>query len=180
MMKCHDCNTTIKNKTKHEQTKKHNFFSNLVSNKYVIKDVYTNKFKYVITSYYNEHIKKFDIFTVCVYWKVDDMMDYKKSRPKILSYGVTVHGYPIFINETACDFLHRVITNYLTHGELSIDKIQQTEIVFISDIKDMTYPCYMEQPKSITCRKMVGRFVEVKSEDNIHFEYIWLPSCLCE
>ena len=44
-----------KNKTKHEQPKKHKYFSNLVLNKYVIKDVYTNKSEDVITSYYNEH-----------------------------------------------------------------------------------------------------------------------------
>ena len=99
---------------------------------------------------------------MCFHWKVDDEFNHKKSRPKILSNGVTVHGYRFIINETACDFLHRVITIYLTHGELSIDKIQETEIVFIPDLKDMTYPHYMEQPKSMICRKVVRRFFEVK------------------
>ena len=67
MMKCHECNTTIKkkNKTKYEQTKKHKCFSNLVFNKYVVKDVDFDKFKDFITSYYNERAKKL-IFPLCV------------------------------------------------------------------------------------------------------------------
>ena len=52
-MKCHESNTTMKkkNETKLEQTKKHKYFSNLVLNKYVIKDIPIDKFKDVITQY---------------------------------------------------------------------------------------------------------------------------------
>ena len=81
---------------------------------------------------------------MCVYWKVDDAIKNKMSIPNVLSYGVTVHDYPIFVNETACDFLHRAITSYLNHGELSTDKIQDTELVFKSDLKEMTYSHYLD------------------------------------
>ena len=59
LRKCKDCNTTIKkkNKTKHEQPKKYKYFSNLLLNKYVIKDIAVDKFKVVVTQYCNEHIK---------------------------------------------------------------------------------------------------------------------------
>ena len=52
-MKCHEINTTIKkkNKSKHEQTKKHKSFSNLVLYKYTIKDIAVDKFEDVLTSY---------------------------------------------------------------------------------------------------------------------------------
>ena len=74
-MKCHECNTTIekKYKSKHEQSKKHKYFANLVLSRCVIKDMAVDKFKDAITLYNNEHIKKIDIFTVWVYFQVDDM-----------------------------------------------------------------------------------------------------------
>ena len=151
-MKYYECITTIKkkNKTKHEQTKKHKYLSNSVSNKYVKKDRAVDKFKHVLTSYYNKHLKK-DIFTVYVYWKVDDF-NLKLSVPNVLSYGQIVHSFPINITESACGFSDRVIKGYLNHDELTIDKIEETEIVFMSDLKDMTYTHYMKQPKSMICR----------------------------
>ena len=52
-MKCHECNTTIKKKkkTKYEQSKENKHFSNLVLNKYIVKDIAVGKFKDIITSY---------------------------------------------------------------------------------------------------------------------------------
>ena len=43
----------------------------------------------------------------------------------------------------------------------------------------MTYSHYMEQSKSMLCRKMIRRFFEVKGEDISDFVYNWLPGCLC-
>ena len=117
MMKCHGSKTTLKkkNKTKIEQSKKHNFFSNLVLNKYIVKDIAVDNFKYVITSYYNEHIKKVQDFTLAIYWDVDDETIYKISVSNRIFYALDVYGYPTTINETACDFSKRIITNYLSH-----------------------------------------------------------------
>ena len=60
MYRCRECDTISKkkNKTKQDQSKKDKYFSNLILNKYVIKDIPVDKFK-DITQYYNKHIKKF-------------------------------------------------------------------------------------------------------------------------
>ena len=139
-MKCNECNTIIKKKykSKHDQSKEHKYFADLVLNTYVIKGIGVNKFKDTITLYYNEHTKKFDIFTFYVYFKVDDEINYKISVPNQVVYAVTVYDSFLIINETACVFLHRDITNYLDHNELP-NKIRETEIVFISDLKNMTF-----------------------------------------
>ena len=42
----------------------------------------------------------------------------------------------------------------------------------------MTYIHYIEQPKSIICRKMIRRLLEVKGEDIIVFENNWIPGCM--
>ena len=51
-MKCHECNTTKKKKkkTKHEQSKKYKSFSDLVLNKYIVRDIAVDKFKVIIIS----------------------------------------------------------------------------------------------------------------------------------
>ena len=129
-------------------------------NDYVIKDLYIDKFKDVITSYYNEQIKNFDNFTAYVFWKVNDSINYKKTVPNMRAYGQKVYSIPINITETAGEFLDKDIRGY--PNLLTIDKIEEVEIVFISDLKEMTYTHYVQQPKSMLYRKKIRRFFEVK------------------
>ena len=53
MMKCQVCNTILKkkNKTKHDQTKKHKYFSNLVLYKNIVKDIACDNFEDAMTSH---------------------------------------------------------------------------------------------------------------------------------
>ena len=46
------------------------------------------------------------------------------------------------------------------------------ELVFISDREDLTRQLYIEQPKSMLCRKLIRRFHESTSQ---YSEYNWLP-----
>ena len=66
-----DCLTKIKNrnKNKHEQSKKHKCFSNLIINKYIVRNVEIDEFKEILPSYYDKQKKKIDNFTVRVIWK---------------------------------------------------------------------------------------------------------------
>ena len=68
-------------------------------------------------------------------------------------------------------FLHRLIAIYVPH-ECSTKKIPEIEIVFVSDLTDITQKQYLEQPKSMLCRKLIRNFHETTSQD---FEYIWSP-----
>ena len=54
MEECNICLATIKkrNKTKHEQSKKHKYFlSNLIINKYIVKNNEIDKYKDILQSY---------------------------------------------------------------------------------------------------------------------------------
>ena len=53
-----------------------------------------------------------------------------------------------------------------------LKKMPETEIVFITDLDDITREHYLEQPKSMFCRKLIRRLHESSSQD---FEYKWLP-----
>ena len=60
MEECNICPTKIKkkrNKNKHEQSKKHKYFSNLIMNKYILKNDEIDKFKDILQSYYDSHKK---------------------------------------------------------------------------------------------------------------------------
>ena len=69
MYRCELCNSILlhPNITKHNQTKKHESYSNLILNRYVIKNVEVLKFIGVFNPYFIEHTKKCNIFTVCVF-----------------------------------------------------------------------------------------------------------------
>ena len=66
MYKCELCNTTLleRNKTKHNQSKKHKYYSKLILNRYVIKNVEIIKFEDVFNTYFIEHTRKFNFSTV--------------------------------------------------------------------------------------------------------------------
>ena len=53
MEECNICLTKIKkrNKNKHEQSRKHKYFSNLIINKYIVRDDEIDNFKDFIQSY---------------------------------------------------------------------------------------------------------------------------------
>ena len=63
MYKCELCNTIMldRNKTKHNQTKKHKYYSNLILNRYAIKNVEVNNFKDVFKTL--PHIQENSIFS---------------------------------------------------------------------------------------------------------------------
>ena len=73
--------------------------------------------------------------------------------PHVVSFGMVVHSMTVNIEETACDLLDRAIKAYLTG--LEIEKKDEIEIGFISDLNDITFNHYMDLPKPMNCRKMI-------------------------
>ena len=64
MYRCELCNTSLleRNKTKHDRSKKHRLYSNLLLNRYVIKDVELAKIKAVFNLFFYTSIKKIQFF----------------------------------------------------------------------------------------------------------------------
>ena len=105
-------------------------------------------------------MKKFNSFTARVYCKVNNENQFKSSVPHVVSFGMVVHSMSVNIKETECDFLDKTIKAYLTEHE--IEKIDEIEIGFISDLNDIIFNHYMDLPKSMICRKLIRRLSEVK------------------
>ena len=159
MMKFETSHSLIQRKNKPDNSNKHKYFSNLILNTSTVKDVKLDEFKDVVSKYYFDHVKKFISFTVKICCKVNNEHQFKLSVAHVVSLGMVVYPMTVNIKETASDFLDRARKAYLKGHE--IEKIDETEIVFISDLKDITFNHYMDPPKPMICRKMIRRFFEV-------------------
>ena len=113
MEECNLClsEKTNKNRKKHEQSKRHRYFSNLIINKNMIRNPEIDKFRGIIQSDYDKHKRKFDDFTVCVMWKKNDILINKISVPTIITlekphlFKPSMIELPIVIRVSPPDFL---------------------------------------------------------------------------
>ena len=173
MEKCSICLSKIKNKNEKrpEQSKKHKYFSNLIINKYIVKNPETDKLKDIIQEHYDEFKKKFDNFTVCVVWKKIDVLISKISVPSTLTlekphlFKPSMIELPIVIRVSPFDFLDTFDRNIN-------NEVGEINIIFISNLDVITFSHYIAQPKSMPCRRLVRIFIE---ENYGNFDYNWLP-----
>ena len=150
-----------------------NYFSNLIVNKHKVRNPEIDKYKDILQSYYDEHKKKLDNFTVCVMWKKNDILISKISVPSTITlekqhlFQPCMVELPIVIRVSPLDFLDTFDRNIN-------NEVDEIDIIIISDLKDFTFFHYMDQPKSMLCRKLERNFIE---EHYGNFDYNWLPNC---
>ena len=165
-----------KYKTKHNQTKKHKYYSNLILIRYVFKIVELIKFQDEFNPYFIPHTRRFTFFTIHLSLRLfedEDIWNNQISVTNNVIYNIQREHFSIRTSELANDFLHRVISIHCSRSRKgSMKRIPEREIVFISDPKDITQNHYLEEPKSMLCRKLNRRFHESTPLD---FEYNWLP-----
>ena len=174
MEECNSCLTKIKkrSKNKHEQSKKHKYFSNLIINKYILeKNHEVDKFGDIIQSNYDKHKKEFDKFTVCVMWKKKDMLINKISIPSAITlekphlFSSSKFELPIVLRVPANDSLDQF------HKECILHEVDEINMIFVSDLEHVSFNQYMIQPKSMLCRRLIKIIVE---ESYGNSDYNWL------
>ena len=74
---------------------------------------------------------------------------------------------PIAVRVSPTDFLD-------TFDKKINDEVDEINMIFISDLEDITFFHYMDQPKSRIQRKLERNFI---GEDFGDFDYNWLPKC---
>ena len=78
----------------------------------------------------------------------------KISVPSIITCLQIMMKLTLTRKETACDYLNKYNQGCI------INEVDEFVIIFISDLKDMTFSHYMAQPKSMLCRKLLKNFIE--------------------
>ena len=145
-------------KNKHEQSKKHKFFySNLIINKYIVKNYENEKFKDSFQSYYDKHKKKFDNFTV---WIICTNKDELVFEIKLPSNVVLEKRYRIAVDYVGPLFRIESCDKYLDILDLDQYFCDEINIIFISNLEDITFVHFMEQPKSMLCRKLLRNIID--------------------
>ena len=183
MYECDICLAKIKkqNKNKHEKSMKHRYFlSNMIVNKYIVKNIDINKFKDILQSYCDELKNKFNEFTVSIIWKKNDTIINKISIPRTITLQRThvfkpdMFEIPIYVKVSEREFQDIVDRNCAYN--ITSDEI---DIIFISKPKEMTLQHYMKQARSMLCRKLGRDYIEENYQivDNRDFDYNFLLSC---
>ena len=163
-------------KNKHEKLMKHRYcLSNMIVNKYIVKNIDFIKFKKILLSNCDENKKKFNEFTVTINCKRNDMIINKISIPRTITLQKThmfkphMFEIPIYVKVSEREFLDIVDRN-CAYNIIS----DEVDIIFISKLKEMTLQHYMKQPRSMLCRKLERNYIE---EDYKDFDYKFLPYC---
>ena len=162
MEECNICLSKRKkrNKNKHEQSKKHNFFSNLIVNKYILRNPENDRLKDIIQPYYNIHKKKLDNFTVCFMWKKNNVLLNKSSVPSTITlekphlFKSSLIELPIVVRVSPLDILDTFDRNIN-------NEVDEINITFKSDLEDIEFSQHMDQPESMLCRKLVRIFLKM-------------------
>ena len=121
MYRCEICDTYLlkRNKTKHEQSLTHKFYySNLILNRYVIKDAEVAKLKDVFNPYFTAHTRKFIFFTISVLLRLYDerhLISHKIAVSNYVTYSIKCQHYFTADTELGSDFLHRVIAIFFSN-----------------------------------------------------------------
>ena len=166
-------------KKNHEQSKKHKFFlKNLIVSKYITKNEKINNLKDIVQSYYNEHKKKISQFKIIVIWKKNNVIINKISGPCTITH-IQTHMFKPIMEEMPfyVKVSLKVFQNMIDRGCEYIFKTDEIKIIFISKLEDITISHYVEQPKSMLCRKLERNHIEEDDPDLGGFGYIFLPEC---
>ena len=81
---------------------------------------------------------------------------------------------PIYVKVSERDFLN-IVDRKCVYNIIS----DEIDILFISELEEMTLQHYMNQPRSMLCRKLERDYFEENYQmvDNSDYEYNFLPYC---
>ena len=107
-------------------------------------------------------------------WKKNDMLINRISVPSTTTvekphlFKPSMVELPIVLEVPAYDFLDQF------DEECIRDEVDEINMIFVSDLEDVSFTRYMIQPKSMLCRRLIKNFIE---ENYGNFDYNWLPKC---
>ena len=106
-------------------------------------------------------------------WKINEVLINEISVPSKVTlekphlFKPSMVELPIVISVSPLIFLDTFDRNIN-------NEVDEINIIFITDLKDMTISHYMAQPKSMLCRELRRNFILENFGD---FDYNWLPIC---
>ena len=132
----------------------------------------------ILRSYYDEHKNKFNQCRIYVIWKKNDAIINKISVPCTITYLQT-HMFKPIVEEMP--FYVKVslnkLQNMIARGCRCNIMTDEINITFRSKLNDITISHYVEQPRSMLCRKLERNHIEEDDLPPEDFDYKFLPEC---
>ena len=108
-----------------------------------------------------EHVEKCTNFTLIFRWKVN-----------VIDYSITVVKKEILSSGSIQHSLDSIIERVF--NQIKIDHFEEFTLMFVSDIKKLTYRYYMDQPMEMRQREMLGRFLsEVEIINIVGYQIVY-------
>ena len=135
-----DISGKIKSKKRHLNSQPHKHLDKQVINRYHVENPDFIQIENILKNYVHDYNKKFDFCAVICKWKVhfSNKIIYVKTNPW--------HNHSCGFNLR--EFLLSRIKYYERRQHIFC-RISLMTITFISDLRDMTYKHYLQQPKSM-------------------------------
>ena len=136
-----DKSIKIRSKKKHLNSRYHKSLSDSIINKYTVKNPSFLHMENILKNYVDDYNKKFVLYVIICKWKVhfsDTIINVKSDR----LYNIHPDGWN----------LRRTLFSkigYLENDGHKFSLISEMNIVFITDLKNMTYENYLKTPQSM-------------------------------
>ena len=119
-------------------------------------------------------------FLIRIIWKKNDLIINKTSVPRTITLQKTdmfkpdMLEIPIYVEVSKSEF-QDIVDRNCAYNIIS----DEIDIIFISKPKEITLHHYMEQPRSMLCRKLEKNYIEENNPplDGRDFDYNFLPYC---
>ena len=142
---CELCDKSIKirSKKRHINSKNHKSLTESIINKYTVKNPSFLHMENILKNFVDEYNKKFEFYLIFCKWKLhflDTVINVKSDR----LYN---------IRRKYCSWNLRTLLiskiEYFESKGYKFSHISEMNIVFITDLRNMTYKHYINQPKSM-------------------------------
>ena len=139
-------------------------FRKTIIKKYVEKDINVDRLKDILNEQIRVDMEKFTEFAIMFCWKVI-----------IIEYNISIVKEEVPDWKSNQESLHSVIKRVF--NQIKINNFEEFTLIFVWDIKKLTYRYYVKQPMQTIERKMMRRFFEGK-DMGFRCWYRWLPDCI--
>ena len=166
------------------------FLSNVIINKYIVKNNELDSFKDILQPYYDKHKRNITNFSVWIIRKKNNEIKREIKLPdKVIvekrcyvapninriTMNLIKSSIQYDVNSVTKIFMGSCVDYLDTYYNSVNDFCDEIKRIFISDLRDISFFHYMKQPKSMLCRKLVKNFIEEENFED--YEYKWLPNC---
>ena len=184
---CKICDKSInhKSKNRHNKTKRHYFMKKYVTNIYNYNNIVWDDVEKILHENLFSHNNKFNEFKIYVSCKINDDFEIKAYKeefdlhavlPTFLEPFKTLYDvgtlYVHVAGKMICNNIRENLSSKYDFNCTPDMKIRNLTIKLVSHYSNMTYRCYMQQPRPMIESKMVKHIKYMSEEETDSYNFL--------